>query len=69
MHTNHRRKNKFRTKHHGRRSLGWMAIYSRSPMRRESWQKRRAQAQYLMAHEAYDDLPRRYPKTIDWDYW
>lgn len=70
MHINHRRKSKFRPKHHGRRrSYGFCMIYSTKEMRRESWQKRRAQAQRLMAHDRFDELPKRYSKDIFWNYW
>lgn len=69
MHINHRRKNKWRPKHHGRRSYAWHMIYSMKPMRRESWQKRRAQALALMAHGRFDALPQAYRKDIYWNYW
>lgn len=69
MHINHRRKNKFRGKHHGRRHGGYLSIYSMKPMRREFWQKARARAQSLMSRARFDDLPVRYPDSILWDYW
>ena len=69
MHTNHRRKNKFRAKHHGIRHGGFLAIYSMKPMRQEFWRRARAQAQDLMRHGRYDLLPQRYPDSIEWDYW
>jgi hypothetical protein len=69
MHINHRRKNKFRGKHHGIRHGGFLAIYSMKPMRQEFWRQARARAQDLMRHGRYDLLPTRYPDSILWDYW
>ena len=69
MHINHRRKNKWRPKHHGRRSYAWHMIYSMKMMRRESWQQRRAQARHLMVHDRFDVLPQAYRKDIYWNYW
>lgn len=70
MHTNHRRKNRIRPKHHGRRrSYAWCMIYSTKPMQRESWQQRRAAVRVLMHAERFEELPSRYPKDIYWNYW
>ena len=70
MHINHRRKNKFRCKHHGARSYRtWMQLYSNKDLQRGSWQRRRAQASHLMAHGCYDLLESRYREDILWHYW
>ncbi len=69
MHVNHRRTNKFRPKHHGRRSYAYWMIYSMKPMRRESWQLRRAHARDLITRERFEELPDVYPKDIIWRYW
>jgi hypothetical protein len=71
MHINHRRKNKFRSKGHGRRHgyiASWLA-YSLRWWRRQRHRDVRARARHLIAHERYDDLPSKYPKDIYWDYW
>lgn len=69
MHINHRRKNKFRGKHHGRRHGGFLSIYSMKYMRQEFWRRARARAQSLMVRGRFDDLPMKYPDSILWDYW
>jgi len=67
MHTNHRRRNKFRAKHHG--ILDYMFAHSLKWWRRQRAKDRRAEERELIAHERYDSLPRRYPRDIYWDYW
>lgn len=66
MHTNYRRTNRFRASHHN--------VWSWRPrsFKVEKTIKsglRRAHERNLMAHERYDDLPRRYPQCILWEYW
>ena len=60
MHTNHRRKNIYT---HARprygHALGWY--------KREYWTWHRANQRELLAHEAFDDLQDRHPKTCLWD--
>jgi len=68
MHTNHRRKAKFRSKHHNTRTRPMLA-YSLKSWRRQRSSDRRAQERHMIAHERYDDLPRRYPRNIYWEYW
>ncbi len=68
MHVNHRRKNLVRAKHHN--GLGyWMRLKRLKPHRREQSHKRRVQEREALAHERWDDLPRRYPRSIYWEIW
>ena len=67
MHLNHRRKNKFRAKHHGER--GYMLAYSLKWYRRFRSQTRRSKERDLIAVGCYDDLLTSYPRDIYWDYW
>lgn len=67
MHTNHRRKNRHRAKHHNQK--GWLLAYSLKEYRKRKSKDRRAAERHLMAHERYDDLLNRYPKNIYWEYW
>lgn len=68
MHTNHRRKNLVRAKHHN--GLGhWMRLVRLKPHRREQSHKRRVQERSFLAHARWEDLPRRYPKSIYWEIW
>lgn len=67
MHTNHRRRNKFRGKHHNRG--GWFFIYSLKPMKRQKARDRRAEERMLMAHGRFDDLRANEPPCIRWEYW
>ena len=67
MHTNHRRKNKFRAKHHNRRRMP--LAYSLKEYRKQVSSDRRAHERELMAHGRFDDLPTSEPKSILWNYW
>lgn len=67
MHTNYRRPNKFRAKHHNRPT--WPMIYSSRYLLQEFWGRARAAARDMIHHERYDDCPTRYPQSIMWDYW
>lgn len=67
MHTNHRRKNKHRAKHHNRRYFP--LAYSLKPQKRQKSRDRRAVERHLMAHDRFDDLPTAFPKSIYWEYW
>lgn len=67
MHTNHRRRNKFRAKQHG--CLIWPLAYSLVWWKRDSARKRRAEAIDHMRHGRFDDLIDRLPRDIYWRYW
>lgn len=69
MHTNHRRKNKFRSKSHGHGRIAHMLAYSLRWWRKQAHRDRRADERRRIDHADYDALPRRYPRTIYWDYW
>ena len=68
MHTNHRRKNLFRAKHHN--GCGYFIRLRRlKPYRRQASHQRRVGEREAAAHGRLDDLPRRYPRTIYWEIW
>lgn len=66
MHTNHRRKNVYRPKHHHGRTL-WLARSLKEKKQAES-RLRRARERDLIVHERFEMLPVHYPRTIYWDY-
>ena len=66
MHTNHRRKNKFRNKHYHRNY--WLADSLRW-WKREASRDRRADERRLIHHGRSDELPTHYPRDIYWKYW
>jgi hypothetical protein len=68
VHTNHRRKNIFRAKHHNGCGC-WMRLIRLKPFRRQKSRDRRASEREALAHERWDDLPRRYPNTLYWELW
>lgn len=71
MHTNHRRKNKFRGKHHNchpNRSgyRYWHPPLSMKEYRQQEARRFRALERGLMAHEEYDQLPQKVVKILYW---
>ena len=67
MHINHRRKNICRAKHHNER---WpMLIDSARIYRQVRNREARRQTRHLIAVGRFDDIPRKYPKTVLYDYW
>lgn len=66
MHTNHRRTNKHRAKHH---NDTWRLAPSLAKDKAISSRERRAQARDLVMNKRYDDLPVWYPRDIYWNYW
>lgn len=46
-----------------------MRLVRLKPYRRQASQRRRAQERAALAHGRWDDLPRRYPKSIYWEIW
>ena len=70
MHTNHRRKSKFRSKHHGHRR--WPCGHHKDSYvwyRRQSWRRRRSHARDLIQQQRFDALPDRYRRHILWWLW
>lgn len=67
MHTNHRRKNKFRGKHHGYN--GWLGVYSLKSIKVIESRKRRARERNLMSNNKFDLLVTKVRKDILWHYW
>ncbi len=67
MHKNHRRKNKFRGKHHG--YFGYPHIYSLKLFKVEESRRRRAQERDCMSHGKFDMLPTKVRGDILWNYW
>lgn len=76
MHINHRRKNKFRAKHHNEPQYSdrWYSpgVASWVYWRRKSNRKRRSRVRRMILRDRYDSLPTRYHKdvmyqrAIDW---
>lgn len=69
MHTNHRRRNKFRAKHHGLRRISALTVYSLAAYKILASRKVRARERDLMRHELYDALPDKVRRDILWHYW
>lgn len=46
-----------------------MRLVRLKPHRREQSHKRRVQERSFLAHARWEDLPRRYPKSIYWEIW
>jgi len=65
VHTNHRRK---KAKHH-RPSFSGDGAYSLRVYRQEAHRQERAQLRELLVHERFDDVPKKYPKNVLWNYW
>ena len=69
MHTNHRRKTKFRAKHHNRAHNHSVLPITLRWWRKQAHRDRRALERHLIVNERFDDLPSRYPRDILWRYW
>ena len=70
MHKNHRRKFKFRAKHHGPRYWPCSSV-SRSYVwyRSQSWGRRRSRERDLIQQGEFEALPSRYRRHILWWLW
>ena len=60
MHTNHRRKNKYKSDRHR-----WYTAMA--PYKRYYWTRERAREAHLMAHGRYDDCQNQHPRTLLWE--
>jgi len=67
MHKNHRRKFRYRAKHHG--SAGWMKLDSLKLFRVAEARRRRAQERHLMSNDKFDMLSTKVRRDILWNYW
>lgn len=68
MHINHRRKNLFRGKHHGRHSR-FLRAYSLKPFKVADSRRRRAGERDLLRNRKYDLVPTKVFRDILWNYW